>query len=167
MAKFILGYDGAHGFNTSHPDVYATIELSDEQLDRLVALIRETGKTDVYSMELDEIYPDIFEILDDACRDAVYNCELREAEMNVAYEELSEWSDSRILFFARGYRFKCDSDDYYKKVQSARDWIIKCLEEDDDNLDEFIDIIGWQPDDWYVEYDIVIPDEILHMAGVK
>ncbi|MBR5678884.1 MAG: hypothetical protein IKX20_12275 [Paludibacteraceae bacterium] len=52
-------------------DVEGAVMLEDEQVEQLVALIKEKdGETDVEKLQLEERYPDIYEALEDACREA-------------------------------------------------------------------------------------------------
>lgn len=53
----------------------SAVELSDEEVDILVKLIKENGTTDVEELDLENLYPDIYEKLDDAYRDMAYDAE--------------------------------------------------------------------------------------------
>ena len=92
------------------------VELSDEEVDILVKLIKEKGTTDVEALDLENLYPDIYEKLDDAYRDMAYNAEemhwLWEGYNNGYYEydtvELMNYCEREL-----GFKFEYDEKDYY------------------------------------------------------
>ena len=51
------------------------VELSDEEVAKIVDLIRQKGTTDIEGLELEEKYPDIYEKLREAYHDMAYNAE--------------------------------------------------------------------------------------------
>ena len=56
-------------------DGESAVELSDEEVDILVRLIRENKTTDVEELDLENLYPVIYDKLDTACYDMEYNAE--------------------------------------------------------------------------------------------
>lgn len=55
------------------------VELSDEHVRSLINLIRDNGgETDVKKLQLEERFPEIYETLDEACRDAASEVAYRE-----------------------------------------------------------------------------------------
>lgn len=55
-----------------------TVELTDEEVQQLIELIRENGgETDVEKLELEEKYPEIYETLDEAYREAASEAAFR------------------------------------------------------------------------------------------
>ena len=94
----------------------SAVELSDEEVDILVKLIKEQGTTDVEALDLENLYPDIYEKLDDAYRDMAYNAEemhwLWEGYNNGYYEydtvELMNYCEREL-----GFKFEYDEKDYY------------------------------------------------------
>ena len=67
-------------------DGTGTVELTDDEVQHLIDLIRENGgETDVEKLELEEKYPEIYETLDDAYGDAARSAAFREW-MIVGYE---------------------------------------------------------------------------------
>ena len=49
------------------------VELSDEEVVKIVELIRKEGTTDIEELRLEELYPDIYKKLRDAYYDMAYN----------------------------------------------------------------------------------------------
>ena len=94
----------------------SAVELSDEEVDILVKLIKEKGTTDVEELDLENLYPDIYEKLDDAYRDMAYNAEelhwLWEGYNNGYFEydtvELMNYCEREL-----GFKFEYDEKDYY------------------------------------------------------
>ena len=94
----------------------SAVELSDEEVDILVKLIKEKGTTDVEDLDLENLYPDIYEKLDDAYRNMAYDAEemhwLWEGYNNGYYEydtvELMNYCEREL-----GFKFEYDEKDYY------------------------------------------------------
>jgi hypothetical protein len=94
----------------------SAVELSDEEVDILVKLIKEKGTIDVEELDLENLYPDIYEKLDDAYRNMAYNAEemhwLWEGYNNGYYEydtvELMNYCEREL-----GFKFEYDEKDYY------------------------------------------------------
>ena len=78
MALYSIGSEQClgmshHGAVTVNGE--SAVELSDEEVDILVKLIKEKGTTDVEDLDLENLYPDIYEKLADSYRDMVYIAE--------------------------------------------------------------------------------------------
>ena len=97
-------------------DGESAVELSDEEVDILVKLIKENGTTDVEALDLENLYPDIYEKLDDAYRDMAYNAE----EMHWLWEGYNngyfEYDTVELMNYCErelGFKFEYDEKDYY------------------------------------------------------
>lgn len=135
----------------------STVELSDEEVDTLVRLIREEGTTDVEELELEERYPDIYEKLDEAYREMARDAELShwvwEGYRNHYYEydeeELMEYCEENL-----GFKFEYDEKDYY--YDDPED----LPEGEEPEIDE--DSLMWDKqqafDNWLDEYLESLPD---------
>ena len=168
----------------------SAVELSDEEVDILVKLIKEKGTTDIEELDLENLYPDIYEKLDDAYRDMAYNAEemhwLWEGYNNGYYEydvyELMDYCEKNLGF---SYEFKpeeyFDEDDleYYKedpesyedeieeaKSEAFSEWLDDYISGlDDDEAREFFYKhmnADLNMDD--VEYTVGIPQAIINKA---
>ena len=76
MKKFDFCFDICLGYHCSGRGEYVTVEgsvmLEEEQVDRLVALIRANGgETDIEKLGLETKCPDVYEVLEDAYYEAV------------------------------------------------------------------------------------------------
>ena len=83
--KAFLGY--RHFGGAVYSESAGVVELSDEEVKKLVALIRESGfKTDVDEIDLSEKLPEIYEKLEEAYTDAFY-CSIDKEAFWDAYDE--------------------------------------------------------------------------------
>ena len=168
----------------------SAVELSDEEVDILVKLIKEKGTTDVEELDLENLYPDIYEKLDDAYRDMAYNAEelhwLWEGYNNGYYEydvyELMDYCEKNLGF---SYEFKpeeyFDEDDleYYKedpesyedeieeaKSEAFSEWLDDYISglDDDDARDFFYEHMDADLNMDDVEYTVGIPQGIINKA---
>ena len=168
----------------------SAVELSDEEVDILVKLIKEKGTTDVEALDLENLYPDIYEKLDDAYRDMAYNAEemhwLWEGYNNGYYEydvyELMDYCEKNLGF---SYEFKpeeyFDEDDleYYKedpesyedeieeaKSEAFSEWLDDYVSglDDDEARDFFYEHMDADLNMDDVEYTVGIPQAIINKA---
>ena len=168
----------------------SAVELSDEEVDILVKLIKEKGTTDVEALDLENLYPDIYEKLDDAYRDMAYNAEemhwLWEGYNNGYYEydvyELMNYCEKNLGF---SYEFKpeeyFDEDDleYYKedpesyedeieeaKSEAFSEWLDDYVSglDDDEARDFFYEHMDADLNMDNVEYTVEIPQAIINKA---
>ena len=94
----------------------SAVELSDEEVDILVKLIKEKDTTNVEALDLENLYPDIYEKLDDAYRDMAYDAE----EMHWLWEGYNngyfEYDTVELMNYCErelGFKFEYDEKDYY------------------------------------------------------
>lgn len=168
----------------------SAVELSDEEVDILVKLIKEKGTIDVEELDLENLYPDIYEKLDDAYRNMAYNAEemhwLWEGYNNGYYEydvyELMDYCEKNLGF---SYEFKpeeyFDEDDleYYKEdpesyedeIEEAKndafsEWLDDYVSglDDDEAREFFYNHMNADLDMDNVEYTVEIPQAIINKA---
>ena len=102
----------------------SAVELSDEEVDILVNLIREKNTTDVEELGLEQLYPDIYE-------------KLREAYYQMAYD--AEEMDWLWQGYKRSY-FEYDTDDLMEYCEKNCGFIFKFKPEeyfDEDDLEYY------------------------------
>ncbi len=161
-----------------------TVELTDEEVQQLIDLIRENGgETNVEKLHLEEKYPEIYEMLDEAYREtarqAEYNHWVIEGYENGWYEtELEEMVKKCEEKY--GFHFEYDPKDYmdeegtevdedllYDDLQDAfYEWVSKYrgpLDEQED-ADFLSDVFCLEPNVDDVDYDVQIPPAIIKMA---
>ena len=162
----------------------AAIELSDEEVKKIVDLIRATGTNDVEEMGLAEVHPDIFEKLDDAQRELAYNVEysywVYDGYEN-RYYECDMYEVMEYCIENHGFSFVYDESEYTDEDGSVVEDAVEeaRLEAFEEWLDDFI--YGLENDaavDFIVNhlnleietsdlpesYEVAIPEEILEMV---
>jgi hypothetical protein len=168
----------------------SAVELSDEEVDILVKLIKENDTTDVEELDLENLHPTIYNKLDDAYRDMAYDAEemhwLWEGYNNGYFEydidELMEYCEKELGF---SYEFKpeeyFDEDDleYYKEYpesyedeieEAKNDAFSEWLDDyvnglgDDEARDFFYNHMNANLDMDNVEYTVGIPQAIINKA---
>ena len=113
----------------------SAVELSDEEVDILVKLIKENDSTDVEELDLENLYPDIYSKLDEAYHDMAYNAEeihwLREGYYNHYFEydedELMDYCEKNLGFSfefkPEEYFYEDELEDYKESPDSYEDEI--------------------------------------------
>ena len=94
----------------------STVELSDEEVDILVKLIKENDSTDVEELDLEDLYPDIYSKLDEAYHDMAYKAEeihwLREGYDNHYFE----YDEDKLMDYCEknlGFSFEFKPEEYF------------------------------------------------------
>ena len=168
----------------------SAVELSDEEVDILVKLIKENDSTDVEELDLENLYPDIYSKLDEAYHDMAYNAEeihwLREGYDNHYFEydedELMDYCEKNLGF---SFEFKPEEyfdedelEDYKESPDSYEDeiyeeknrvfseWLDDYVESlsDDEARSFFYDHMDADLDMDNVDYTVEIPAAIIKKA---
>ena len=169
----------------------SAVELFDEEVDILVKLIKEKGTTDVEALDLENLYHDIYEKLDDAYRDMAYDAEemhwLWEGYNNGYFEydtvELMNYCECELDF-----KFEYDEKDYYlndpedleegeepdidedqieeDKSEAFSEWLDDYVSglDDDEARDFFYEHMDADLNMDDVEYTVEIPQAIINKA---
>ena len=94
----------------------SAVELSDEEVDILVKLIKEKHSTDVGDLDLKTLHPDIYKKLDEAYSDMAYRAE----EIHWLWEGYNngyfEYDSEKLMDYCEkelGFEFEYDVKDYY------------------------------------------------------
>lgn len=172
-----------------------TVELTDEEVQQLIDLIRENGgETNVEKLNLEEKYPEIYEMLDEAYHDAASSAAFREwAIEGYECDYFNEPDDFKKAVLAAGlfgykfemieqYREDCglDKDDEIDQDEleeyledEGLDTFYDCVSKYYNSLDEdgrldFIERFYAEAlEDWDssgVDYVVIIPPAIIKMA---
>lgn len=168
----------------------SAVELSDEEVDILVKLIKEKDTTNVEALNLEKLHPDIYEKLRDAYYKMAYDAEemhwLWEGYQNGYFEydfdELMDYCEKNLGF---SFEFKpeeyFDEDDleYYKEdpesyedeIEEAKndafsEWLDDYVNGlgDDEARDFFYNHMNADLDMDNVEYTVGIPQAIINKA---
>ena len=185
----IFSIDTETVLGISHSGVEATagegtVELTNEEVQQLIDLIRENGgETDVEKLNLEEKYPEIYKILDEAFREVAANAEydywVRAGYENGWYEaeaeEIIETCESKY-----GFHFEYKPEDFFieggteveenavidaKMEALLDDWIDDyCSEHPDKEIAFLSDVFHLEPNVDDVDYNVEIPPAIIKMA---
>lgn len=169
----------------------SAVELSDEEVDILVKLIKEEDTTDVDDLDLENLHPTIYEKLREAYYKMAYDAEemhwLWEGYDNGYFEydidELMEYCEKNL-----DYSFEFDPEEYFDsedeiedykedpesfedevydaKCQDFQEWLggyVSCLS-DDDARDFFYNHMNADLDLDNIEYTVEIPQSIINKA---
>ena len=168
----------------------SAVELSDEEVDILVKLIKENNSTDVEELDLENLHPDIYSKLDEAYHDMAYKAEeihwLREGYDNHYFEydedELMDYCEKNLGF---SFEFKPEEyfdedelEDYKESPDSYEDeiyeeknrvfseWLDDYVESlsDDEARSFFYDHMDADLDMDNVDYTVEIPAPIIKKA---
>jgi hypothetical protein len=150
----------------------SAVELSDEEVNILVQLIKEKGTTDVDELGIATTHPDLYEKLDDAYRNMAYKAEelhwLWEGYHNGYFEydteELMNYCEQELGFSFESDETDCDSDDVEEeKYDAFYEWLDDYVNElsDDEAVSFFYDHMNASLDMDYVDYSVEIPAGII------
>ena len=160
------------------------VELLDEEVAKIVDLIRQKGTTDIEELEQEEKYPDIYEKLREAYHDMAYNAE----ELHWLWEGYNngyfEYDTDELMAYCEencGFNFEFDEEDYTEdgeldedaleedKTETFNDWLDDYVAglEDSEVKDFFYNHMnaGLELED--VEYSVEIPEAIIKLAEKK
>ena len=175
----------SHSGNVS-VDGEGTVNLTDEEVQQLINLIREnSGETDVEKLELEDKYPAIFEKLDDAYHEIAHSAAYHHFVIEVFENGDYDLSIDEIIENCEkyGFEFEYDPKDFLyddeedeidedaleeAKSDALYEWVDKYrshLNDFDDalflaevfHIDVYLDAID-------IVYSVEIPPEIIEMA---
>ena len=94
----------------------SAVELSDEEVDILVKLIKEKESTDIGDLDLEDLYPDIYQKLDKAYYKMAYDAEEMHWLWEGYYNGYYEYDSEKLMDYCEkelGFEFEYDVKDYY------------------------------------------------------
>ena len=169
----------------------SAVELSDEEVDILVKLIKEKHSTDVGDLDLETLHPDIYKKLDEAYSDMAYRAE----EIHWLWEGYNngyfEYDSEKLMDYCEkelGFEFEYDVKDYYlddpedleegeepeidedmleeDKSDAFSEWLDDYLSDlsDDEACDFFYNHMNADLNMDNVEYTVQIPEAIIAKA---
>ena len=161
-----------------------TVELSEDDVTRLVDLIREMKSTDVEELQLKTKYPDIYEKLDEAFRDAAREATINHWYMQGFYDRVYEYDIDELMEYCsdnHDFVFEYDEEDYMEedgevdedsiwddKTEAFDEWLEIFIEgPDNDSCRKFLEEhLNAEVDlsDLEFDYEIEIPKAIIDMV---
>ena len=97
-------------------DGESAVELSDEEVDILVKLIKEKDSTDIGDLDLEDLYPEIYKKLDEAYYKMAYDAEEMHWLWEGYYNGYYEYDSEKLMDYCEkelGFEFEYDVKDYY------------------------------------------------------
>jgi hypothetical protein len=94
----------------------SAVELSDEEVNILVQLIKEKGTTDVDELDIATSHPDLYEKLDNAYREMAYDAEELHWLWEGYYNGYFEYDSEELMNYCErelAFKFEYDEKDYY------------------------------------------------------
>lgn len=185
MALYSIYNDTCLGWSHSGPvnvESDGFVELSDEEVAKIVELIRKEGTFYVEELRLEEVYPDIYKKLDDAFFKMAYDAEEKHWLMEGFLEGYYEYNTDELMAYCEencGFVYEDDDEDDtddddedYAKIDYFENYWLKdyvsSLNEEEaikflkEHLNADVNIY-----DDEVAYQVAIPDEIIEMAKKK
>lgn len=161
----------------------SAVELSDEEVDILVKLIKEKGTTDVEELDLENLHPDIYKKLDEAYYSMAYEAEEMHWLWEGYYSGYFEYDEDKLKEYCKancgfsyvfnkeenGYDEDEEVDEY--EIEDAEneafsEWLDEYVEglSDDEVRDFFYNHMDANLDMDNVEYTVDIPQAIINKA---
>ncbi|MBR5119312.1 MAG: hypothetical protein IK100_11825 [Muribaculaceae bacterium] len=189
MALYSIYNDTCLGWSHSGPvnvESDGFVELSDEEVTKIVELIRKEGTSDIEELKLEEIYPDIYKKLNDAFFKMAYDAEEMHWLWEGFYNHYYEYDSEKLMAYCAencGFNFEYDEEDYIVNGEldedALEDYKIDVFEEwlddyvkglDDEEARKFLKEhmnadVNIYDDEVY--YDVTIPEAIIQMAKKK
>lgn len=186
MPRFEIEVDICLGFSHSggvYNDGFGEVELSDKEVEQLVNLMKEKGTSDIEELELQEMFPEIYDKLDAAYRSVAYQAE-EEHWLDEGYyhEECHNFDNSEMIEYLKEkgfWNFEYDEEEYKDEngqidkdalEWAESDYLSEAMDDYLGSLDgeeryDFLrNKVGIAVDPEGCEYEIKIPDEIVVMA---
>jgi hypothetical protein len=135
----------------------SAVELSDEEVDILVKLIKEKGTTDVEELDLENLYPDIYKNLSDAYRDMAHDAKEMELLWEGFYSGFFDCDFYELMDYCEknlGFYFFLNPKDYFSDEELAY------FKENPESYEEIVDEAKSEAfGDWLIDYVFDLPDD--------
>ena len=128
----------------------SAVELTDEEVAILVRLIRENDTTDVEDLDLENLYPAIFDKLDTACRDMEFRAEEMHWLMEGYQSHYFDYDERKLMAYCEenlGFAYEFKPEDYFND-----DELEEYLEDPESFEDTINDIVSEAFNDWLDDY---------------
>lgn len=163
-------------------DGESTVELTDEDVEILVNLIREKHSINVRKLGINAMYPELYEKLDDAYRQLAYDTEATHWLWHGYYNGYYRYDSYDLKCYCKancGFHFEYDESDFVDdddifddelfenaEDKAFEDWLDDYVHSlsDKEARDFFYSHMNAELDLDYVDYTVEIPEEIIKMA---
>ena len=157
-------YDGWSEQDGEIPVESAFVELSDDEVQALVDIMKKEGTHDVAELDLEELYPDVYEKLAETCDSIAWDIAVAEAIREVHYyDEEDTFLDKLQEYCEMEYGYDESQGDFRRWLSNyIASWSCKELESlyESAEIDLFWDIISYDGIETY-NHDVIIPQSIV------
>lgn len=182
--EICLGYSHSGGvYNVGFGDV----ELSDNEVEQLVNLIKEKGYSDIRKLKLNKVFPEIYKKLDDAYQAVAYKAE-EEHWLEEGYNryECHNYEDADMIAYLKekdAWDFEYNEEEYIDETGKINEEVLfdaECEYLHEEGLDRYLSSldgeerydfirkkVGIDVDVFGCDYEIAIPSEIIALAFPK
>lgn len=173
MKDFDFSFEVFLGRHCCGIEEYVTAEgsitLDDDQVDRLVALIKDNnGETDIESLDLETKYPEIYEALEDAYTEAANEACYRHWVIEGYENGYLDEPDNLMETLEEAGLFKYEDDLEEEKEEAFNEWLNDYLDAlDEDGLVSFLETyydLEYEGNAGNFDYTVEIPKEIANLA---
>ena len=190
MAKFDIEVEICLGFShcgVVYNDGCGEVELSDNEVEQLVTLMKEKGTSDIEELELEEKLPEIYGKLDEAYKAIAYKAE-EEHWLDEGYyhNECHNYEEADMIDYLieqGAWNFEYDEDEFKDEDGEIDDealWEAQSEYLHEEALDNYLaglhgeerydflrNKVGIDVDVFGCDYEIAIPSEIIALAFPK
>ena len=128
----------------------SAVELSDEEVDILVKLIREKDSTNAKELDLEHLHPDIYKKLREAYYNLAYDAEEMHCLWEGYYNGYFEYDDDELMAFCEkelDFSFEFKPEEYFDEYD------LKYYKEDPESYeDEINELKGEAFSEWLSDY---------------
>ena len=167
MAQYEIKFNKQKGWSYNKEEIpveSAYVELSDDEVQILVDLMNQKNTYNVKELNLEELHPNIFEKLDEACDSIAFDIVLAEALREAHYY------DEEDVFLEKLYKYCKENCGYTKKSGDFRRWLslrassMSCNQLRDlynsADIDIWNDVLAFEGIERYA-YNVTIPQQIV------
>lgn len=132
-------------------DGESAVELSDEEVDILVKLIKEKNSTDIGDLDLEDLYPEIYKKLDEAYYKMAYDAEEMHWLWEGYYNGYYEYNDDELMAYCEkelDFSFEFKPEEYFDSESDLEDY-----KEDPESYEDEINDLKYEAfSEWLSDY---------------
>lgn len=157
-----LGWSHSGGVNIESEGF---VELSEEEVMKIVELIRKTETSDIKKLRLKKLYPGIYEKLRKAYFEIAYNAQMLHWLWDGYHLEEYKYDKDELMSYCTE---NCGFDGEFDDFDSWLEYYLSELD-DEEAIDFFLEHMNaeLELDDDEIAYEVAIPEAVIKMAEKK
>ena len=179
--EICLGYSHCGGV---YNDGCGEVELSDNEVEQLVILMKEKGTSDIEELELQDVLPEIYKKLDDAYSAVAYKAEEEHwIEEGYYHDECHQYEDADMIAYLKekgAWNFEYEEEEFKDEdgeIDEEALFDAECDYLHQEALDDYLaglygeerydflrNKVGIEVDVFGCDYEVAIPSEIIALA---